>query len=156
LALDDDHVLVVECDLTPVKMGIDSQMMISANEAGTESYRFSFYGPRDHFGVFTQSAAKIDGPWSDTSAGWHLRSESPQVEVGKTYRVRLDIAPRTFRVTVRLAGDSAWDMPFWDTSAIPMDDLRETRILFGDVEPEGGTASSRWANLAITRIPRPR
>jgi hypothetical protein len=155
LPLDDDHVLAVECDLTPVKMGVDSQLLASAGDAGADSYRFAFYGPRDHFGVYTRSERKVEGPWADTTPGWHLRAESAPIEPGKTYHVRLEVTPGTFRVVVHLEGDSAWDMPFWDTSQIPMDRLDETRLLFADVEPEGGTASSRWGPISILRVRRP-
>ena len=50
------HPLVIEFSLTPLEMGIDSQVVGSANEQGTASYRFSFYGPGTRFGVYTQSS----------------------------------------------------------------------------------------------------
>ena len=42
-------------------------------------------------------------------------------------------------------------MPWWDTGAIPMDDLPVTRIVFADVEPEGSLMSSLKLNeVAVT------
>jgi hypothetical protein len=151
LALEEARPLVVEFTLTPVKMGIDSQIFGSATETGIDSYRFSFYGPVNRFGVYTQSERALPGPWLDTSAGWRLRTASGPVELGKEYRVRAEIRRATFRVAVRAANDSPWDPPFWDSHAVPMDGLGATRLRFADVEPEGGAAASRWERILIQR-----
>lgn len=154
LHLHDDQALVIRTQLTPVKMGIDSQLITSATAAGSDAYRFAFYGPRDRFGVYTRSEGELQGPWVDKSAGWHLRATSAPVQEGQTYSIEVEITRRTFRVIVRAADDGPWDMPLWDTSDIPMDPLDETRVLLGDVEPEGSVASSRWGPVTIHREPR--
>ena len=45
--LDDDRPLLLEFELTPLKMGFDSQLVAAATETGAVSYRFSFYGPEN-------------------------------------------------------------------------------------------------------------
>ena len=151
LALEDARPLVVEFTLTPVKMGIDSQIFASATETGVDSYRFSFYGPVNRFGVYTRSERELPGPWLDTGAGWRLRTASGPVALGKEYRVRAEIRRATFRVVVRTAADSAWDPPFWDSHAVPMDPLDATRLRFADAEPDGGAGASRWERILIQR-----
>ena len=148
-ALDDHRPLLVEFELTPRVMGIDSQIVASAGDDGRLSYRFSFYGPRDRFGVYTQTHADPGSLWAGTGAGWRLRDTSMEVKAGSAYHVRLAITRRTFRSVVRELGDAAWRLPLWDSGPVPMDDLGETRLVFADVEPEGGTASSRWGPITI-------
>ena len=150
-ALETVRPLVVEFRLTPVKMGVDSQLFESASEHGSDSYRFSFYGPRDRFGVYTQSQQIVSGPWLDTSAGWRLRAQSGPVEPGKEYRIRAEIQRGTFRVVVRLAAESDLDVPFWDSGAVPMDALGETHLGFVDVEPPGSAGESRWGPIVIRK-----
>jgi hypothetical protein len=150
-ALEDARPLVVEFTLTPVKMGIDSQIFAAATETGVDSYRFSFYGPVNHFGVYTQSERELRGPWLDASAGWRLRAESGPVEAGKEYGIRAEIRRGAFRVVVRAAGDTVWDVPLWDSGDVPMAPLPATRLRFADVEPEGSTAASRWGKILIGR-----
>lgn len=147
--LKEDHPLVIEFDLTPVKMGVDSQVFASANDLGEVSYRFSFYGPTNRFGVYTQSETVLDAHWTDNAAGWRLRSTSPEVATGTPYHIRAELTQRTWRILVRQPGQGPWDLPFWDSGEVPMDELKETRLLFGDVEPEGGTASSRWSAITV-------
>ena len=61
--LEDDRPLVVEFELTPLEMGLDSQLLASATETGVVSYRFSFYGPMNRFGIYTQSSDKLEETW---------------------------------------------------------------------------------------------
>jgi hypothetical protein len=150
-ALEKDRPLIVEFTLSPLKMGVDSQMFASTTETGTDSYRFAFYGPASRFGIYTRSEHELPGPWVDKSAGWRLRAESAPVELNKQYRVCAEIRLGSFRVVVRMTGDSDWEMPFWDSRDIPMDALPETRLGFADVEPDGSTASSRWGPIVISR-----
>ena len=75
------------------------------------------------------------------------------LQAGQTYQVRAEITRRGFRVRVRLAGQDPWDLPFWDSRVVPMDSLERTRLLFADVEPEGGQGASRWGQIRITRAP---
>jgi hypothetical protein len=98
--------------LTPLEMGVDSQVFASATERGEVSYRFSFYGPKDRFGVYTQSATELAGGWVDPGAGWRLRALSSEVKVSSTYHVRAEITRRTWRIIVRPAGQGAWELPF--------------------------------------------
>lgn len=156
-ALATDGALVIEFELTPLQMGIDSQLLASAAPAGGEiSYRFSFYGPRDRFGVYTQSSVALGEEWVDGSPGWRLRAQSPEAKVGETFHVRAELTRRSWRVVVRRPDQGPWEMPFWYSGPVPMDDLPETRLLFGDVEPENGTAASRWGAIRIWReSPRP-
>ena len=91
LPLEDTRPLVVEFTLTPLKMGIDSQIFASATETGIDSYRFSFYGPVNHFGVYTRSERELQGPWLNRNAGWCLRAESGPIEPNQKYRVRAEI-----------------------------------------------------------------
>jgi hypothetical protein len=150
-ALEAGRPLVVEFRLTPVKMGVDSQLFESASEQGTDSYRFSFFGPRDRFGVYTQTEHALSGPWLDPSAGWRLRAQSGPVEPGREYRIRAEIRRGTFRIVVRVAAESELDVPFWDSGAVPMDALSETRLGFVDVEPPGSTGASRWGPIVIRK-----
>jgi hypothetical protein len=150
-ALEADRPLVVEFRLTPIKMAVDSQLFESATEHGTDSFRFSFYGPRDRFGVYTQSERVLSGPWLDTSPGWRPRVQSGPVEQGKEYRIRAEIRRGSFRVVVRAADESVMDVPFWDSGEVPMDPLNETRLGFVDVEPPGSTARSRWGAIVIQK-----
>lgn len=152
-ALETDRALVIEFELTPLQMGIDSQLLASAAQAGDISYRFSFYGPRDRFGVYTQSLVALGDEWLDGSPGWRLRAQSPEAKPGETVHVRAELTRRTWRVVARRQDQGPWEMPFWDSGPVPMDDLPETRLLFGDVEPENGTASSRWGAIRIWREP---
>ena len=151
LTLDEARPLVVEFTLTPVKMGVDSQIFASATDTGIDSFRFAFYGPVNRFGVFTQSERELRGPWLDSRAGWFLRAESGPVESGKEYRVRAEIRRESFRVVVRAANDTAWDVPFWDSNTVPMDALQATHLRFADAEPKGSTAASRWQDILIQR-----
>jgi len=151
--LETDRALVIEFELTPLQMGIDSQLLASAAQAGDISYRFSFYGPRDRFGVYTQSLVALGDEWLDGSPGWRLRAQSPEAKPGETVHVRAELTRRTWRVVARRQDQGPWEMPFWDSGPVPMDDLPETRLLFGDVEPENGTASSRWGAIRIWREP---
>jgi len=48
--LDETRPLVIEFALTPLEMGIDSQLLGSANEQGTASYRFSYTDQRHDSG----------------------------------------------------------------------------------------------------------
>jgi hypothetical protein len=151
LPLDDALPLIVEFTLTPVKMGIDSQIFASADERGIDSYRFAFYGPVNHFGVYTRSDRDLQGPWLNRNSGWCLRAESGPIEPNRAYRIRAEIWRRTVRVQVRLGADTAWDLPFWDGGEVPMDALSATRLRFADAEPEGSTAASRWERIVIQR-----
>jgi hypothetical protein len=149
LQYDESKPAVVEFDLTPREMNVDSQLVTSANEAGADSYRFAFYGPRDRFGVYTRSTELLSGPWTDPAPGWHLRAQSPTVTMGTRYHVRLEIARRSFRAVVRLPQDEPFDLPLWDTGAVPMDDLEASQFMMVDVEPPGATAASRWENVRV-------
>jgi hypothetical protein len=149
--LADDRPLVIEFALTPLEMGADSQLLASANDTGTVSYRFSFYGPATRFGVYTQSTDKLVGLWEDLEPGWKPRAHSSSVEVNVTYRVRAELTRRTWRVTVWPSDAQPLQPPLWDTGAVPMDELAQTRLVFADVEPVGSTAASRWGPITIWR-----
>ena len=151
--LEDDRPLVVEFELTPLEMGRDSQLLASATETGMISYRFSFYGPDDRFGVYTQSSDQIEERWVSPESGWKPRAFSPLTEINANYLVRARITRRTWRVTVRERDQGPLQPPFWDTGAVPMDELALTRLIFADVEPENGTAASRWGPITIWRAP---
>jgi hypothetical protein len=150
-SLDADRPLVIEFELTPLVMGIDSQLFASATQPGDVSYRFAFYGPRDRFGVHTQSSVSLEDQWVDPGPGWRLRALSPEVKPGATYRVRAEVTRRTWRVSVRRPEQGPWEMPFWDSGAVPMDELAETRLLFADVEPENSSGASRWGPIRVWR-----
>ncbi len=149
--LDDRRPLNVEFDLTPVEMGIDSQLFATSDAAGRISYRLSFYGPRDRFGIYTLAAGGLKGTWLQEDAGWRQRAVSAAVQVGKTYRVRAQITRRSFRIVVRELGADPWQPPLWDTGPAPMDELERASLLFADVEPPGGKAASRWGEIRIWR-----
>ncbi len=151
-ALEDKRPLVVEFELTPLQIGIDSQLFGSGNPAGDLAYQFSFYGPRTRFGVYTQCAAPAAG---EGEKGWKPRGTSPAITVGKTYRVQARITRHSFRATVHEAGQARWQPPLWDTLALPMDELAETRFLFADVEPPGATAATRWGPIRVWRAGGP-
>jgi len=153
--LDDERPLLVEFEIAPLGMGIDSQLFGSGTPAGDLEYRFTFYGPRTRFGMYTQRAP---GPASRRTgeAAWQLRATSPPVEAGKTYRVLAEIARHSFRVTVHEAHQASWQPPLWDTLAVPMDEVSETRLLFADVEPPGGTAATRWGPITVRQAPEAR
>ncbi|MBI3922623.1 MAG: hypothetical protein HY318_14465, partial [Armatimonadetes bacterium] len=152
-SLEEERPLVVEFDLTPLEMGVDSQLFTSATEGGDDvSYRFAFYGPTDRFGVFTRSATDLGNGWVDGSAGWRLRALSPTIELSSTYHVRASITRKSLRITVRQAGESVLQLPFWDTGMVPMDELHSTRMLWCDVEPEGKKGASRWGPITVWRF----
>jgi hypothetical protein len=150
-ALEDECPLVVEFDLTPLAIGVDSQILASATEAGDVSYRFSFNGAANSFHVYTQSAGRLAEKWASPEPGWKGRASSPAVAVNTTYRLRAEITRKTWRVTVREPGQKTLQMPLWDTGAVPMDDLAQTRLVFADVEPEKSTGASRWGPITIWR-----
>lgn len=143
--------LVVEYSLTPLEAGIDSQLLGSANEQGTASYRFSFYLPQTRFGVYTQSTSQLSGPWENLEPGWKPRVHSSAVQAKATYRVRAELTRHTWRVVVWPSDVAALQPPLWDTGKIPMDDLPKTRLVFADVEPPGQAAATRWGPITIGR-----
>jgi hypothetical protein len=145
--------LVIEYALTPVETGIDSQLLGSANEQGTVSYRFSFYLPHTRFGIYTQSTSQLSGPWENLEPGWKPRAHSSAVEAKATYRVRAELTRHTWRVVVWPSDVAALQPPLWDTGQVPMDDLPRTRLVFADVEPPGHTAATRWGPITIGRAP---
>ncbi len=145
--------LVIEFTLTPLEIGIDSQLLGSANEQGTVSYRFSFYGPGTRFGVYTQSSVPLEGLWENLEAGWKPRAHSPMIEANATYRVRAALTRRTWRVMVWPSDAQTLQPPLWDTGLVPMDELAQTRLVFADVEPPGHTAASRWGPITIWHAP---
>lgn len=151
LPLELNRPLVVEFTLTPIKMGIDSQVFASATETGIDSYRFSFYGPNDRFGIYTQSAKPLSGGWLDPSPGWRQRAQSAPIKPATEYRVRAEIRRTSFRVVVHPSKDSAWDLPFWDSGPVPMDSLDQARLRWADVEPEGRAGATRWGPIRIAR-----
>ena len=73
------------------------------------------------------------------------------LQYGKAYRVRVAITRRSFQVNVYDADQAPGSFPFWTTRAAPMDDLAEARLVFADVEPPGGSASSRWGPIRVWR-----
>lgn len=151
--LQDDCPLVIELELTPLEMGIDSQILASATETGVVSYRFSFYGPTNRFGIYTQSSDKLEERWVSQEPGWKPRAFSPPVAINTTYRVRAEITRKTWRVTVWERDQRVLQPPLWDTGAAPMDELARTRLIFADVEPENTRGASRWGPIAIWRAP---
>jgi hypothetical protein len=150
--LDQKRPLLVEFALKPIKMGIDSQIFASANDAGIDSFQFAFYASHDRFAIHTQAATVLAGPWTDASAGWHQRALSAPVEAGKEYRIRAEVRRSSFRVTVWEASASECDLPFWDSGQVPMAPLDAVRLRWADVEPEGATASSSWGPIRILRV----
>ena len=142
---------MVEFELTPLEMSRDSQLFGSAAETGQIGYHFTFYGPANRFGIYTQSAVDLDGAWASTERGWKPRAFSPDVELAAAYAIRAEITRRTWRVIVREASASPWQPPLWDTGTAPMDELEEARLVFADVEPEGGKGASRWGPIVIWR-----
>ena len=151
--LDEACSLVIDFTLTPLEMGIDSQLFASANEQGTASYRFSFYGPGKRFGVYTQCSDLLNGPWENLEPGWKPRTHSPEIAAKATYRVQAELTRRTWRVVVWPSDAQALQPPLWDTGLVPMDELARTRLVFADVEPPGHTAASRWGPILIWRAP---
>jgi hypothetical protein len=153
-ALDPDQPLLVEFAVRPAEMGIDSQLFGAAEE-GRLSYRFTFYGPTDRFGVYTRiSEEQTSGVWRGTPTGWHLRNSSPPLDPTTTYHVRAVIRSQSFRVVVRTPDAPPASLPFWDSGTIPMDALDATQLLFADVEPEGATAASEWSRIGVSRQTR--
>ncbi len=150
-ALDAKHPLVIQFELVPVKMGVDSQLVAAATQPNDISFRFALACSGGRFSVHTQSRVKLGGGWADPSPGWHQRSVSPEVAAGAGYHVRAEITRRSWRVIFKRPGESPWEMPFWDSGQVPMDDLADTRVLFADVEPEGGTGATRWGPIQISR-----
>jgi hypothetical protein len=145
--------LVIEFTLTPLETGIDSQLLGSANEQGTASYRFSFYLPQSRFGVYTQSVLPLKGLWENFEPGWKPRVHSSAIRAKTTYRVRAELTRRTWRVLVWPSEVQRLQPPLWDTGLVPMDELDRTRLVFADVEPPGHTAASRWGRMTIWRAP---
>jgi len=148
-ALEDAHPLVVEFDVTPVKLGIGSQLFGGATERGDLTYRFCFFGRTDRFGIYTACAKLPSDAPALGEPGWQPRAMSPEVKAGDTYHVRADITRRGLRVIVHGAKDDAWRIPFWDSGTLPMDDLAETRLMFSDDEPPNSTASTKWGAISI-------
>jgi hypothetical protein len=143
--------LVVEFELTPLAMGVDSQLFGSGTPAGDLAYSFCCAGSRTRLSLSTQCHVALEGPWQNAEAGWGVRVLSPPLAVDRTYRVQARITRRSFRVLVWEAGQAAWALPLWDSSAVPMDELDRTRLLFADVEPPGATAATRWGPITIWR-----
>ncbi|MHB0959971.1 MAG: glycoside hydrolase family 20 zincin-like fold domain-containing protein [Pirellulaceae bacterium] len=151
--LDDHRPLVVDVELTPRKMGIDSQLVASATATGAISYRFSFYAPKTQFGIYTQSTEPLAGPWENLEPGWKPRALGPPIEIDRTYCIRAEITTRSWRVTVRSPASSSLQPPFWDSGIVPMDELTRTHLIFADVEPAESTAASRWGPITVWRAP---
>jgi hypothetical protein len=149
LALEEDHPVVVELELNPIAMGVDSQLICSATDTGEIAYRFSFNGSTNHFNVYTQSTRKIEDKWTSPEPGWKQRASSPLIGLNTTYRLRAEIRRRAWRVTVWERGQSPLQPPLWDTGAVPMDELERTRLIFADVEPENSVGASRWGPITI-------
>jgi len=154
-ALEDERPLVVEFEVTPLEPGVDSQLFASGSSAGDLAFQFCFYCPRTRFGVHTQCSAAPGGAWVSGEGGWKPRAMSPAITVGITYRVQARITRRSFRVVVWEAGQPSWQLPLWDTLAVPMDELSETRLLFADVEPPNATAATRWGPIKVWRASKP-
>ncbi len=149
LPLDDHRPLVVELELTPLALGVDSQLIASATETGDIAYRFSFNGSSNRFSICTQSAEKLAADWPSAEPGWKPRSSSPPVAINTTYRVQTEIRRRSWRVRVWERGQKPLQPPLWDTGAVPMDDLPRTRIMFTDVEPEKCSGATRWGAITM-------
>jgi hypothetical protein len=149
--LDARRPLIVELDLTADKIGQDSQLIASATQPNGISFRFAMAGSGGRLAVHTQCSKKLGDGWADPSAGWHQRKVSPELAPGRRYKLRAEITRGTWRVIMHGPGETPWDLPFWDTGAVPMDDLASTRLVFADVEPEGGSGASRWGPIRIGR-----
>lgn len=149
--LDPQQPLVIECELTPLKIGVDSQLVAAASEPREISFRFALAGSAGRLSVHTQSSVTLEGGWVDPSPGWKQRSLSPEVTAGQSYRLRAEITRSSWRVILQRPDENPWNLPFWDTGAIPMDELAETRLVFADVEPEGGHGATRWGAIRIGR-----
>ncbi len=143
--LDNTRPLLVEFTVNPVKFGIDSQIAVAADEEGKLTYRWSFYGTGGHFATYTRkSEPGLDQPWQ-------LKGMSGEVEAGKPWRVRLTVGRTTFRVTVSPLEAGEYALPIWDSGAQSMDALDSCHLLFADVEPPEGSASSEWSNIRLWR-----
>ncbi len=149
--LDAAKPLVLEFELTPVKLGVDSQLVAAADKPTDISFKFALAASHDHFAVHTQSSADLAGTWTDGAKGWKQRAVSPEIKPGDTYHVRAEITRTTWRVVMRRDADGPWDMPWWDTGAVPMDQVPSTRLVFTDIEPEGSTAATRWGPIRVSR-----
>jgi len=149
--LDARRPLVVEFDLTPITTGLDSQLVAAADQPTDISFRFAMACSGKRFSVHTQSSKKLPGGWIDPSPGWRQRSVSPEITAGEKYQVRAEVTRTSWRVLLRRNADGPWDMPFWDTGKVPMDELLQTRLLFADVEPEGSHGGTRWGPVRISR-----
>jgi len=149
--LDDERPLIVEFELTPRQMGIDSPLFGSANPTGDLAYSFCCAGSRTRLALSTQSSIILAGPWQNSEPGWRVRALSPPLAAEHTYRVQARILRRSFRVFAWEVGQAPWALPLWDSSTVPMDPLDETRLLFADVEPPGATAATCWGPIAIWR-----
>ncbi len=147
--LDPRKPLIVEFDITPQRIGVDSQLLAAADKPTDISFKFAMACAGGRFSVHTQSAKALKGEWTDAGAGWKPRSVSPEVKAGHRYHVRAEIRRHSWRVTMRAAGDSGWDLAFWETGIVPMDAVAATRLVFADVEPEGSSGSTRWEALKI-------
>lgn len=142
--------VTVEFDITPRRIGVDSQLFAGADKPTDISFTFAMSCSGGRFSVHTQSARALKGAWTDADPGWKQRCVSPEVKPGQRYHVRAEIRRNSWRVVMRAPGDSAWDMPFWDTKVVPMDAVAATRLVFADVEPNGSTGSTRWEALKVT------
>ena len=97
--LDDERPLVLEFELTPLKMGVDSQLVASATETGALSYRSRFTARHTIWHLHAKHGSAA-GPWENLEPGWKPRAFGPPVEINVTYRVMAEITQRTWRVTV--------------------------------------------------------
>ncbi|MCX6359432.1 MAG: family 20 glycosylhydrolase [Armatimonadetes bacterium] len=141
--------LTVEFDITPRRLGVDSQLFAAADKPTDISFKFAMACSGGRFSAHTQSSKPLNGAWTNPDAGWKQRSVSPEVKVGQRYHVHAEIRRNTWRVAVRADGDSPWDMPFWDTGVVPMDAVTSTRLVFADVEPEGSAGATRWEAIKV-------
>ncbi len=149
--LEDQQPLVVEFTVTPTHSGISTPLFGSGTPAADLDYRFCFFGRTDRFAVYTQLAVLPENGSVPGDAGWSPRGQSPLFADGARYRVRAEIRRRGFRVVVTEAEASPWRLPLWDTGALPMDALDETRLLFAAVEPPDMTSSCRWGGIRVSR-----
>jgi len=149
--LSDERALFVEFTVTPQALGVDSPLFGSAQPTGELAMRFAFAGAKTRFLIHTQCSEPPSNGWAEHQVGWKCRGVSPPVTAGTTYRVRVAITRRSFQVNVYDADQAPGSFPFWTTRAAPMDDLAEARLVFADVEPPGGSASSRWGPIRVWR-----
>jgi len=146
--LDDEQPLVVEFTLTPVKIGVDSQLVAGADETGQLTYTWALAVIGGCFSLYTRKS----GPYSEQP--YAPRGHSMAIGPGRPLRVRVTIGRTSVRATVWPPEARPYALPLWDSGPQPMDQLDSCHLLFADVEPPGSSAASEWSGLRVFRVLR--